>query len=79
MQIEDSVKEIQKQAEQLMRHMHAYEDYHNKIGKHIETTFRAYVSSSKELKKIDKDIFKITEGQAGKELNPLEIDAPNLD
>src|SRR3989339_517621 len=73
LQIEESVKEIQKQAEQLMRHMKSYEDHHNKIGKHLETTVRAYTASSGELKKIDKDIFRITEGAAGNQLQPQEI------
>jgi DNA recombination protein RmuC len=76
LQIEDSVKDIQKQAEKLMRHMNAYEDHHNRLGKHLETTVRAYTASSKELKKVDKDIYKITEGAAGKELDPLELDVP---
>jgi DNA recombination protein RmuC len=73
LQIEDSVKEIQRQAEKMMRHLKAYEDHHNRIGRHLETTMKAYTSSTKELKKVDKDVFKITEGVAGKELDPLEL------
>lgn len=74
LQIEDSVKEIQLQAGHLMRHLKAYEDYHNKVGKHLETTVRAYSESSNELKKIDKDIYKITEGKVERALLPAEID-----
>ena len=40
LQIEDSVKDIQKQAENLMRHMKAYENHHNRLGKQLETTIR---------------------------------------
>lgn len=76
LQIEDSVKDIQKQAENLMRHMRAYEDHHNRLGKQLETTLRTYTSSSQELKKIDKDIFRITEGSVGKEMDPLELSVP---
>lgn len=79
LQIEESVKDIQKHTEQLMRHMKAYEDHHNRVGKHLETTIRAYSASSKELKKIDKDVYKITDGAAGKELDPLELDVPERD
>jgi len=79
LQIEDSVKEIQQHAEQLVRHLKAYEEHHNKLGKHIETTYRAYADSSKELKKVDKDIFKITGGTAGKLLEPADIDRPTLE
>src|SRR3989338_10122975 len=52
LQIEESVKDIQKHTELLMRHMKAYEEYHNRVGKHLETTVRAFTASSKELKKI---------------------------
>jgi DNA recombination protein RmuC len=76
LQIEDSVKDIQKQSENLMRHLKVYEDHHNRVGKHLDTTVRAFTASSKELKKIDKDIYKITDGVAGKELEPLEISVP---
>ncbi|MFH1405182.1 MAG: DNA recombination protein RmuC [Patescibacteria group bacterium] len=79
LQIEESVKDIQKQAELLMRHMKGYEEYHNKLGKHLETTYRAYSDSNIELKKIDKDIFRITEGSAGKELEPIDIEHPQID
>jgi DNA recombination protein RmuC len=76
LQIEDSVKDIQKHAENLMKHMRAYEDHHNRLGKQLETTVRTFTSSSKELKKIDKDIYKITEGVAGKEMEPLDLSVP---
>lgn len=76
LQIEDSVKDIQKQAENLMRHMKAYEEHHNKLGKHLETTVRAYSASSGELRKIDKDIYKITEGVVGKEMDPNDLSFP---
>jgi DNA recombination protein RmuC len=74
LQIEDSVKQIQVQAEHLSRHLKAYEEYHNKVGKHLETTVRAYSESNNELKKIDKDIFKVTGGTAGKVLAPADIE-----
>ncbi|NQV90430.1 DNA recombination protein RmuC [Candidatus Uhrbacteria bacterium] len=79
LQIEDSVKDIQKQAENLMRHMKAYEEHHNRLGKHLETTVRAYSASSGELRKIDKDIYKITEGVAGKEMDPTELSFPTIE
>lgn len=73
LQIEDSVKEIQQHAEALIKHMKAYEDYHNKLGKNLETTVRAFNASTGELKKVDKDVFRITQGSAGKLLDPIEI------
>ncbi len=79
LQIEESVKEIQQFAEQLVRHLKSYEEFHNKVGKHLETTYRAYADSSKEFKKIDKDIFKITAGTSGKLLEPADIERPVID
>lgn len=73
LQIEESVKDIQKQAEHLMRHLKAYEDFHNKIGKNLESAVNAYTDASGELKKIDKDIFKITDGAVDKQLEPVEV------
>jgi DNA recombination protein RmuC len=73
LQIEDSVKEIQKQAEQLMRHLKSYEDFHNKVGKNLETTVRAFTACSSEFKKIDKDIFRVTAGVAGKQLEIADV------
>ncbi len=79
LQIEDSVKEIQQHAEALIKHMKAYEEYHNKLGKNLETTMRAFNTSTGELKKIDKDVFRITQGSAGKLLEPIEIGQGNED
>ena len=79
LQIEESVKDIQRWAEQLMRHLKAYEDHHNRVGKNLETTMRAYSASSKELKKVDKDIFKVTAGVAGNQLQLAEVEAEEID
>jgi len=77
LQIEESVKQIQKQTENMMRHMRSYQDYHDKVGKHLETTMKQFNLASKELKKVDKDVYKITEGAAGKQLDPIEIEIPS--
>lgn len=73
LQIEESVKDIQQQAETMIKHLKAYEEYHNKLGKNLETTLRAFNASTGEFKKIDKDIYRITQGTAGKLLEPIEI------
>lgn len=73
LQIEESVKDIQQQAETMMKHLKAYEEYHNKLGKNLETTVRAFNASTGEFKKIDKDIYRITQGTVEKLLDPIEI------
>ena len=79
LQIEESVKDIQKHTELLMRHMKAYEEHHNRLGKQLETTVKTYTASSQEFKKIDKDIYRITQGTVGKELDLVEIDVPKIE
>ncbi|MDD5032633.1 MAG: DNA recombination protein RmuC [Candidatus Pacebacteria bacterium] len=60
LQIEESAKEIRKRVEDLGRHLKTYEDFMLKIGGNLKTTVNAYNSASKEFKKIDKDVLRIT-------------------
>lgn len=60
MQIEESAKDIVKRVEELGKHLKAYEDYHTKLGNSLSTTINQYNLSSKELKKVDKDVMRIT-------------------
>ncbi|HTH93097.1 MAG TPA: DNA recombination protein RmuC [Candidatus Paceibacterota bacterium] len=68
MQIEESAKEIRKRIEELSRHLASYEEYHNKVGTTLKTVVNHYNSATKELKKVDKDMYRI----AGDESTRLE-------
>ena len=70
--IEESAMQIKKYVNELGRHLKSYEDYHNRLGKNLNTVVNQYNSSSKEFKKIDKDILRITEGSAGLEPSQIE-------
>jgi len=72
LQIEESAKEIRKNVEDLQKHLKSYADYHGKLGASLGTVINQFNFSSKEFKKIDKDIMRITESS-------LEIDLPLLD
>lgn len=72
LQIEESAKEIQKRVGELGKHLASYNDYHEKLGKNLGTVVNQYNQSSKEFKKIDKDVLRIT-GEA------IEIDHDILD
>ena len=72
MQIEESTKEIIKLVDKLDRHIKSYSSYHKKLGNSINTTMNMYNSSSRELKKIDKDVAKITGGKPEIEIKELE-------
>ncbi len=61
MQIEESAKEIRKRVDELSRHLSSYEEYHNKVGTQLKTVVNHYNSATKELKKVDKDMMRITD------------------
>lgn len=72
MQIEEKTKEIQKNVSNLMNHLKSYEDYHQKLGNSLSTVVNHYNNGSKEFKKIDKDIVRITGESVEFEPNLLE-------
>jgi len=74
LRIEEQTKDIIKRVEMLQKHVSAYDDYFKKVGSGLATTVNAYNTADKELKKIDKDIVKITGAESAIEI--LQIDAP---
>jgi DNA recombination protein RmuC len=77
MKISESVKEIIERVRGLGKHLNAYDEYFIKLGNHLGTTVGAYNSASTELKKIDKDVVKITGGES--QMEPMMIDKPKTD
>ncbi len=77
MQIEENAKEIIKRVEELSRHLKAYDEYHTKLGNSISTMVNHYTASGKELKKIDKDVLRIT--GSSPQITQIAIDKPNLE
>lgn len=62
---QESVKEILKNIEKLSKHLNAYKEHMDKVGNHLSTTVGAYNKASKEYLKVDKDIYKISDGKQG--------------
>ena len=60
MQIEETTKDIIKRVGEIGTHLKKYEDYHSKLGVSLGTVVNHFNSSSKEFKKIDKDVVRIT-------------------
>jgi DNA recombination protein RmuC len=77
LQIEESAKDIIKRVSELGTHLSKYEEYHTKLGNALSTTVNQYNFSSKELKKIDKDVLRIAGSAPGIEVTLLE--KPNSD
>ncbi len=75
--IEESAKHIQGRVEELGRHIAVYEDYMKKLGNSMSTSVNHYNNAYKELKKIDKDVTKIT-GIAGA-IEPELLERPSAE
>ncbi|MEK7094124.1 MAG: DNA recombination protein RmuC, partial [Patescibacteria group bacterium] len=58
--IQKSTEQILKNVGNLGRHLVTYDDYFQKLGKHLGTSVSMYNQASKEFKKIDKDVMKIS-------------------
>lgn len=74
LKIEEQTKDIIKRVEMLGKHVGAYDEYFKKLGNNLSTTINSYNVAYNELKKIDKDVIKIT-GAEGV-IEPLQIDGP---
>ena len=74
--VEENIKIIMGRIKDLNRHLQAYEEHMNRLGKNLETTVNSYNTASKEFKKVDKDIYRITDGESGGSLDPLLVDRP---
>lgn len=77
LQIEESAKEIQKRVGELGRHIGSYDQYMAKLGNALGTTVNHYNTAHKELKKIDKDVLKIS--GVSPEIEPLALSRPESD
>lgn len=77
LQIEESAKEIRQRVEELGKHIGAYEGYMVKLGGALGTTVSHYNLAYKELKKVDKDVLRVTGANAG--IEPQTLDKPSLE
>jgi len=74
LKLEKQTQEIIKRVQLLQKHLTAYDDYTKRLGKNLETVVNTYNNSQVELKKIDKDVVKISESDESVEV--LKIDKP---
>lgn len=77
LQIEESAKEIQKRVGELGRHIGTYDQYMAKLGNALGTTVNHFNTAHKELKKIDKDVLRIS--GVSPEVEALVLSRPNSD
>jgi DNA recombination protein RmuC len=74
MQIEETAKDIIKRVDELGKHLKTYEEYHGKLGNSLSTTINHFNASNKELRKIDKDVMRITGESIG--IETLLVEKP---
>jgi len=77
LQIEETAKDIIKRVEDLGKHLKSFEEYHGKLGASLGTVVSHYNNSSKEFKKIDKDVLRISGAAVG--IETLVLDKPDLE
>lgn len=75
--ISEEARGIVKQVENLGRHLSAYEEYMQKVGKNLATTVSMYNHAYKEFSKIDKDVLKIAGNGIGSK--PELVEAPSME
>lgn len=76
MQIEETAKDIIKRVGELVMHLKKYSDSHEKLGRSLGTVVNQFNDSSKEFKKIDKDVMRITDKEKGIGFDVDLIDKP---
>jgi len=70
--IQEAAKDIIKNVTELGKHLKAYEESHNKLGKSLSTAVSHFESSSKTFKRIDKDVLRLTGEAIDLELEVVE-------
>lgn len=78
MQIEESAKQIKVNVENLQKHLKVYEEYHTKLGTTLGTAVNHYNASSKEFKKVDKDMLRVTGSTSIEEVPQLDRPDNNI-
>ena len=74
--ISEQAQTIIKEVEKLGKHLFVYSEYMKRLGQHLDTTVSSYNKAGKELQKIDKDVVKLTAGEAKIEID--EVERPEL-
>ena len=74
--MKESMSVIIKKVEQLDKHLKTYEVHYKRLGGNLSTTVNSYNKSSNEFAKIDKDVYRITDGEKGGKIKIEELDKP---
>jgi DNA recombination protein RmuC len=79
LKIEEQALNIQKEVEKLGKHLRAYSEYHGSVAGHLTKVVNQFNLSTGELRKVSKDIIKITEGKSGEVIEVELVDRPMVE
>ena len=79
LQIEEQAKDIVKRVGELVLHLKKYSEHHDKLGRSIGTVVNQFNDSSKEFKRIDKDVMRITDKDKGIGYELAQLDRPETE
>jgi DNA recombination protein RmuC len=79
MQIEESAKDIVKRVGELTVHLKKYAEKYDKLGNSLSTVVNQYMDGSKEFKKIDKDLMRITGSDKALAYESMVLDKPEVE
>ncbi len=78
LEIEKSTKDIIKGVGELGRHFRSYKDIHERLGKNLGTVVGQYNQTNTELRKVSKDIIKITDGSKDDIIDIDPVEKPQI-
>jgi DNA recombination protein RmuC len=76
MKIQEAAKDIIKNVSELAKHLNAYQESHNSLGKSLSAAVGHFEKSGKAFKQIDKDVLRITDESI--DLKLQSVDKPML-
>lgn len=79
LKIEERAQDIIKNVADLGKHFRAYSEFHTKVGNNLTTVVNQYNLSSNELKKVTKDMTKITNGTSEDVIEISVIEKPIIE
>ncbi len=78
LKIEKNAEEIKKYVKDLHRHFSAFADVHDRMGKNLSTAVSQYNQSADELRKLSRDVLKITSGEVAELPEMKKLEKPEL-
>lgn len=79
LEINQQVKKIQTNVERLSKHLQNYEDFHNRLGRTLNTAVNHYRHATNEFKKINKDVTRITDGKVQYQLEEVVVEKVEME